>query len=588
MGTILTDFGNENAEIPREPEKADEAPALSGVRKGMKRYFGLAFILSLAANILLLVSPLYMIQVYDRVLSSGSYSTLLSLSIVAVFLLAVYAFAEAGRRRALAVYGRKTIDREFKRLASWLLTRERLKAKNPQEVPNLQDVTRVQTSLTAGTILPFFDLPFSPLFLLLMFLLHPLVGIVGLIGAVVLIIIAFTSEKLTSKKFQADQKNESEANNFMAEVGRSANALIAMGMRNRLLDRWSGLKNTALDSGLSTSSFAGLLSGLSKSMRQILQTIVLGVGAYLALGQEMSPGGIVAGSIVMGRMLAPIDQIVGGWKQLALAQQSWKKIRKFSKEIPEEQPEEDFRVSEITTGLVCQNVSVGPPGAMRPVLNPFNLTVNPGEVVMIVGPIGSGKSTILQTLSAAWPAMGGEITLGNRAMASWADEDRGRFVGYLPQKTELLPGTIAENIARFEPGMDEQVEATAKAFGFHELFMSLPEGYSTVVGDSGQQLSAGQKQSIGLVRASFGDVRLLLLDEPTANLDLGLANRFVAALKKLQANGVATVITTHDMRLLPFADKVFTTKDRSLVQTENPTNKSQPLRTVPSSGGAQS
>ena len=546
-------------------------PFEESVGNGLSKFLLLTFMFSVAVNILMLVSPLYMIQVYDRVMTSGSFNTLLSLSILAIFLLAIYAFAEAGRRRALALYGRFRMDEEFSRISGWILSRKTKTIHTGSSTPaTLQDVSRVQSAINSGTIIPIFDLPFSPLFLALMFMLHPLIGSVGLLGAASLVIIAIVSERMTSERYQADQAAELLAQNFLIEVGQSKSAVIAMGMRGPVLSRWNALKTGSQNSSLSTSSLAGLLSGLSRSFRQILQTLILGMGAYLALKQELSPGAIVAGSIIMGRALSPIDQIVGGWKQLALAAQSIKKLQSFKKQVPVTKEKESISVSSLNRGLNCRNLSIGPPGSDRPLLEPFDFRVDFGELVVIVGPSGSGKSCLLQSLSSAWPHLGGEITLGNRNIDSWVDEDRGRFVGYLPQSIELLPGSVASNISRFQSVEDIEVEEAAIRVGFHELFMAFPQGYSTEVGRQAHQFSAGQKQAIGLSRAVFGSSCLLLLDEPTANLDAGLARRFITSLDLARARGVAIIVTTHDARILPRADRIFSTQGGRFAEIQKP------------------
>lgn len=558
--------------------------------KSLSGYVFMAFVLSVATNLLLLVSPLYMIQVYDRVLTSGSVSTLLSLSVIAVFLLWIYAFAEAGRRRALAIYGRNRMEGHLERIGKWVLSRERFTPEGAKkDAPTFQDVSRIQSAINAGSTLPFFDLPFTPLFLGLLFLLHPLIGMIGLVGAVLLVLIALATEMMTSKRHNNDQKSETMAQSFITEVSKSSNAVISMGMRSRLLNRWLGLQDKASDSALSTSSVSGLLAGLSKSFRQILQSLVLGTGAYLTLQQEMSPGAIVAGSIIMGRGLAPIDQIVGGWKQLALINKSWGKLKKFSKETRKTGDEEEFEVKTINTGLVCRNVSIAPPGAERPVLENLSLTVDFGKVVAVVGASGAGKSTLLQCLSGVWPLMTGEITLGNRSISEWQDEDRGRFIGYLPQRIELIPGSVADNISRFQPDRYQEIEGIAALLGYQELFMSLPKAYTTIVGDTGQQVSAGQRQAIGLARACFGDTKLLLLDEPTANLDVNLARSFMGALQALKGQGKAVIITTHDSRILPAIDHLYSIQNGRFVELDNPA-KGQNLHAVstPLKGGASS
>ena len=392
----------------------------------------------------------------------------------------------------------------------------------------------------------------------------------------------------TSKRHNEDQKAEMAAQSFISEVGRSSNAVIAMGMRTRLLDRWQGLKEKASTSNLKTSSVASLLTGISKSARQILQAIVLGAGAFLTLQQEMSPGAIVAGSIIMGRGLAPIDQIVGSWKQLALVSKSWSKLRSFAKIAQlKDQKTEEFAVGSISAGLVCRNLAINPPNAEKPVVEDMNLAVGFGEVVAIVGASGSGKSTLLQTIAGIWPTAAGDISLGNRSVLEWEDEDRGRFIGYLPQRIELVPGTVADNISRFQPDRYDEIEGIAELLGYKDLFMSLPQAYTTMIGEHGQQLSAGQRQAIGLARACFGETRLLLLDEPTANLDVNLTRSFITSLEALKQRNMAVVLTTHDSRILPAIDRLFSIQNGQLVKLDNPA-KGQKLQTVTakSSGNA--
>ena len=578
-------------------ENADDTATASGqetpaemreiVKRNLFGFLVITFVLSVAANILLLVAPLYMLQVYDRVLTSGSVSTLISLSVIAVFLLAVYAFAEAGRRRALSVYGRYRMDAFFERLGQWQLSRKRFfNSDKTIDVPSFQDIARIQGATNAGIILPYFDVPFTPFFLGMLFLLHPIIGAIGLVGAILLVLIAVLSEKATSARHNQDQKAETTAQAFMSEVGKSSNAVIAMGMRSRLLQRWMAHKNKAADDVLSTNSVSSFLTGFSKSFRQILQAIVLGAGAYLALQQEMSPGGIVAGSIIMGRGLAPLDQIVGGWKQMALVNKSWSRLKAFLEQTETTNDEEEFQVQSISSGLHCQNIAIAPPGYDRPVLEDMNLSVGFGEVVGIVGASGAGKSTLLQCMAGIWPTQSGEITLGSRSVAKWQDEDRGRFIGYLPQRVELLPGTVADNISRFQPDRYNEIEDIAEMLGFQQLFMSLPEGYSTFLGETGQQVSAGQRQAIGLARACFGDTRLVLLDEPTANLDVTLSRQFVNALMTMKSRNMAVVLTTHDSRILPAIDRLFGIQQGrlGLIEKHNKNQNVHPVSTARQGG----
>lgn len=524
---------------------------------------------SLAVNLLLLVSPLYMLQIYDRILSSGSIDTLIWLSLIAVFLLAIYAAAEAGRRRLIALAG-KVIEQKF---AKRIFVRfERGDDPTPRLPTDIIGLTRLQALLQGGAMLAFFDLAFTPLFIGLLYLLDPLLGHIGLAGAVIVFAVACVSERSTRDKAQQAASSSATAQSFAEGMARQRSAMVAMGLTERLFEKWSETREQASDDGLSASKGEGTFSSVSRSLRQVLQVLILGVGAALALSQQISPGGIVAGSVIMSRALAPIDQIVGAWRTLVVARSAWGElIARFddgyddTAYTPMPKPKAE---------LSLDRLAVGTPGTDLALIRPFSYTAEASTMVALTGPNGSGKTTLLQTLAGAWPVLEGRIRLGGRDIHQWPSEDRGRHVGYVPQDVELVPGTIAENIARFEQDRHDEVFAAARSIDAHEMIVGLPQGYDTLIGPGGIHLSAGQRQLIGLARAFFGNPSLLLLDEPTANLDGDTRVRIIDAIQARAAAGTIIVASTHDHDLIEQMTIVLMIRNGSILSLPAPTYRS--------------
>lgn len=508
---------------------------------------------SLAVNLLMLVSPLYMLQVYDRILTSGSTDSLVWLSLIAIFLLGIYAAAEAGRRRVSSLIGDRLeatfADRMFVRFESGADTKVML----PKD---MQDVSRVQATFQNGALLAFADLPFTPLFIGLLFLLNPLLGAISLIGGLLVFTVAIIAELTTKSPGAAAAASTGMAQEHLTGAARQHAAIRAMGMTGAIEQIWRKQRDEALGHTLKTSKMDASYSSIARASRQVLQILILGAGGFLVLAQEMSPGGIVAGSVIMSRALAPIDQIVGGWRSFVQARTSWASL---VKRLGKDHVRREFTaLPRPEAYLELDRLAVGAPAADVPIVRPFAYEVRGGHMIALVGASGCGKSSILQTLAAVWPTKSGTVSLGGRSVHEWVNEDRGQYVGYLPQNVDLAPGTIAQNISRFTEADPTEFYAAAQEAGAHEIIMSLPDGYDTVIGPNGVGLSGGQRQLIGIARAIFRSPVMLLLDEPTANLDPETASRVIRVLKARAAIGCIVIASTHDPRLVENAETKLT------------------------------
>lgn len=520
------------------------------LRARLRPHVRMLALFGLASNILLLVSPLYMLQIYDRVMSSGSYDTLIWLTVIAVFLLGVYGAAEMGRRRVSALAG--SVVEEY--YAPKIFARFANDAEGrPMLARDLGNLSRVQNYLQTGSILPFADLPFAPLFLVVMFMIHPLLGLIGLVGAVVVFAVALAAELTSRQPSETSQGVLAQANQFATDLERQRSALVSMGLLSSAYTKWRGQKLVGQGLSLGASQLDGKFTAISRATRQTLQIIVLGGGAALALSQEISPGSIVASSIILARVLGPVDQIVGGWRNSIQTWRSWVQLAEnaLDAEAPDYTP-----LPRPEARLNLERLAVTLPGAEQPLLQPFSFEAGPGQVVILAGAIGSGKTSLLQTIAGAWPPASGSVSLGGRPIHDWAADDRGRYVGYVPQDVELLPASIAANIGRLGQADAEDVIAAARAAGAHDAVVGLPDGYDTVVGPGGAALSAGQRQLVGVARALFGQPSLLLFDEPTANLDSAAATALAKSIRAAADAGSVVIISSHDRRLIEGADTV--------------------------------
>lgn len=514
-------------------------------------YVSAVFAFSVAVNLLLLVSPIYMLQVYDRILTTGSFDALAWLSIMAVGLLSLYAAAEMGRRRVLALAGAALGKELSKRSFHTFLDDIR----SPRLSQDLVLCGRVQAVTQNGLLLAVFDAPFVPLFLVLLAMLHPILGIIGVVGASLILLVAVSSEIRSRVASDAAIQRENEARRYAEGLERQRSSLVAMGMGERARLKWAGLDDRARAAHTNAATNDGSYSGLSRSIRQVLQVAVLGVGAALALEQHVSAGAIVAGSILMGRALAPLDQLVGGWRSLVRARSAWTELKTRLGGV-QGPCSNAIDLPKPSAELVIRRLSVAVPQSGAELIRSFSLTLNGGEFVAIVGSNGSGKSTLLHTLAGATGPTSGEVRLGGRDLHRWSPLDRGQWVGFMPQTVGLLPATVAENVSRLNPTSVENIFDACGAVGAHEAIVRLCDGYDTRIGPGGVPVSAGQAQLIGLSRAVFGNPPVIFLDEPTANLDRMSAARSARALKALAEAGSLIIVATHDQRILEASTQV--------------------------------
>jgi len=499
---------------------------------------------SLFINLLMLVSPLYMLQLYDRVLSSGSRDTLLMLSAIALFLLLLLGALEVVRSRLLNRTGSSLSDDLQEPLFATLFKPEHTK----QHTQPLRDLDTVRQFVSSPALTAFFDAPWTPLFLLLIFWMHPLLGWIATAGSILIFLLALLAELISRKPLQQAAQHSGRAYAFAESSLRNREVLQAMGMQQGIRDHWLRYFAPMVQFQADAGERVGTLLGVTKSLRFIPQGVILGMGAWLVLDEEVTPGVMIAASIVMGRALAPVEQAIGGWRGFLSARSAWKRIHNL---LPEDlevvtavelpRPEGELQV---------KGVIAAPAGGSDPLLQGVEFLLKPGEGVAIIGASGSGKTTLARLLMGVWGPLRGEIRLDGVNISTWNAEQMGRYLGYLPQDVELFEGTVSQNIARFgELDSDAVLQAAVRA-GCHELILRLPQGYETPIGEGGATLSGGQRQRVGLARALYGNPSLVLLDEPDSNLDKEGTDALIGVLEQLKQDRVTTLLITHNPVLI--------------------------------------
>ena len=511
-----------------------------------------AGLFSLAINLLLLAPPLYMLQVFDRVLASRSGETLLVLSAVTVGALVLMALLDALRSRLLGAAA-VALDRRLGPLLLDGLVARAARLGGAAYLGGLRDVATLRAFFNGQGLLALFDAPWLPLFLALVFLFHPVLGALALAGSVVMLMLAVINERVTRRPLEGAQAAARQAARFIDGSLRNAEVVSALGMVPAVTRRWARLNDGALLAQLRAGNAGGTLGGATKLVRQLVQTAMLAAGAWLVIKQDVTPGVMVAATIILGRALAPIETLVAGWRSLVEARSAWKSL----KELMGQQASQTTTELPVPTGAIeAERVTFAFPGAERPALRGVSFGVQAGESLGIVGPSASGKSTLLRVVLGVWKPASGAMRLDGADAAAWPRERLGAHVGYLPQDVELFAGTVAENVARLgEPDPGAVVRAAQRAH-VHDMILRLPKGYDTEVGEGGQALSAGQRQLVALARALYGDPRLVVLDEPNASLDHQGDAALLATLDELKKNQVTVLIVAHRPSLLRGVDKL--------------------------------
>ena len=513
-----------------------------------------AGIFSLFINMLALVSPLYMLQVYDRVLSSRNLMTLLFLTIIAVFLYLVYGSLEGLRSRVLVRGGARfeNVLRTplFETTFAAMLGRK----SGTVEAQPFRDADMVREFVTGSAMLAFFDLPWVPLFIAASFLLHPIFGWLAVGSGILTLIFTIINEYSTTKLLHRATQASISAHADVSATLRNSEVMRAMGMTPGLKDRWAERRDEQIVwQAVASDRGSALMAGL-KSFRQIVQVLILGVGGYLVLEGELSAGGIVAASIIVGRALAPIELAVSQWKVFQGARGAWGRLQDLFRQIPQNQlrmplpaPKGDIRVEQIVAAA---------PGERTPILRGVSFQIEKGDALAVIGPSAAGKSSLIRVLLGVWPAHAGTVRFDGFEVNHWNPNDLGPHIGYLPQDVELFAGTVAQNIARFREAEHGDVISAAELAGVHEMVQHMPNGYDTQIGEGGHALSGGQRQRVGLARALFGKPAIVVLDEPNANLDSTGESALVAAIRYLKQAGSTVIFVTHKTNMLTLADKV--------------------------------
>jgi PrtD family type I secretion system ABC transporter len=529
-------------------------PALSDAFRQIRPALLAAAGLSVFINLLVFVSPLYTMQIYDRVLTSRNATTLVLLSLIALALFISYAALEHFRSRVLVQTGIH-FDQILAGEAFETALAQSLRTSSSRHVQLLRDVDTLRDVLSGGVITSLMDVPWTPIFLGICFLLHPLIGLVALIGALAILAVAFLNERITKAPLIAASFKSLHALDRLTSSLRNAEAIRGLGMGSAVRAAWSDTHGQALVEGAKAGERGGTLLAISKFLRMAIQVAIMGVGAYLAINQEISGGVLFAASLIMGRALAPVEAAVSQWRALVSARTSFSRLdAALQTRATERRP---MRLPPLTGEISVEALTVIVPGSQLPAIAEVSFRLAPGEVVAVVGQSGSGKSSLARAMVGAWPAAQGCVRIDGNDIRHFDSNFLGQSLGYLPQDVELFAGTVRDNIARFRDGAsDEQVVEAAKLASAHAMIQRLPQGYDTVIGENGAGLSGGQRQRIGLARALFGRPVFVVLDEPNANLD-GDGDRALAdAIQMLRKQQVTIVIINHRPNLLSLVDKI--------------------------------
>ncbi|AOM00514.1 MULTISPECIES: type I secretion system permease/ATPase [Cobetia] len=536
---------------------------------------------SLFINLLMLVPPLYMLQVYDRVITTRSQETLLMLTLVVVFLFMVMGALELIRSRILVRVGNRLDVLISPRLYTAMFKHSLMTPGKPSAQP-LNDLTTLRQFLSGNGLFAFFDAPWVPIYIGVLALFHPWFGLFALGAGLVLTVIALINEK-TTRKLLSDANGQHVLSQDLANSNlRNAEVLHAMGMLPGIQNRWEARHREYLVLQSKASDRAGLLTNTSKVLRLMFQSLILGLGAYLVLTGDLTPGMMIAGSILMGRALAPIDQIITGWKGFSGARTSRARLEELLEAVPAEAPSMPLPAPK--GRLTLEAVNAAPPGERLPTLKDITLTLARGEHIAVVGPSAAGKSTLARVILGLWPVQLGCVRLDGVDVSQWKRTALGPHLGYLPQDIELFDGSIAENIARFQEVDASLVVQAAQSAGVHDMILRLPQGYDTWLSHGGAALSAGQRQRIGLARALYGKPVLVVLDEPDANLDESGEQALAKCLMQLRQAGTTAIIITHRQRLLQQVDRILVLKDGQVASLSPPTRGRPVARAVAGKG----
>ena len=532
--------------MPQDTEMRRALKACAGV-------FLIVLVFSLGINLLALISPIYMMQLYDRVLASRSLDTLVMLSLIVVVGLGALSLVDGIRAQILARLG-TWLDERMGPLVLGGALAAALDIDGVRAGQGLRDLATIRGFLTGPAVTPLLDAPWAPVFLLALFVLHPVLGLFGLGGGILLFGLAILNELVTRRPLQQASHAATRSQARSDAALRNAEVIRAMGMLDGVVRLWRREAGSASAAQIEAANRGGTILAVSKFIRLGLQTMIMGVGVWLVIADNASPGVVFASSFLLGRALAPVENAIGTWRSLAAARIAYRRVGEILRRAPPAAP--GMALPRPEGALQVERVSVLPPGAEAPTLRGVSFALAPGEVLGIIGPSAAGKSTLARLIAGTWRPTAGNVRLDGADIGVWLDAGCARYLGYLPQDIELFAGTVRDNIARLGDGEPDAVIEAARLAGLHELIMRLPHGYDSEIGEGGLRLSGGLRQRVGLARALFGDPRLVVLDEPNASLDHEGEEALVEAIGQLKAKGTTVVVIAHRPSILGQADKL--------------------------------
>ncbi|MBU6462105.1 MAG: type I secretion system permease/ATPase [Bradyrhizobium sp.] len=501
-------------------------------------------IMSCAINVLYLTGSIFMLEVYDRVLPSRSVPTLIGLAILAGGMYLSQGILDLIRGRILGRIGTALDESLNRRVFDTMVRLPLVMGARNEGLQPLRDLDAVRSFLSGMGPGAFFDLPWLPFYLAICFAFHFVIGLTALVGAIILVGLTLVTEYLSRAPAREATGLAARRNDLAATSRRNAEVLVAMGMSGRLTNRWSEANEKYLTGNQYASDIAGGLGAISKVLRMTLQSAVLGVGAYLVIYQQATAGIIIAGSILSARALAPVDLAIAHWRSFVAARQSWYRLNRLLEQLPPRTAQ--TLLQEPSSRLSVETVSIVPPGEQKVIVQDVNFVLEAGRGLGIIGPSGSGKSSLVRALVGVWQPFRGKVRLDGAALDQWSPDVLGRHIGYLPQDVELFAGTVAQNICRFDPdAVSDGIIAAAKEAGVHQLIIKMRDGYDTQVGEQGHALSAGQAQRVALARALYGNPFLIVLDEPNSNLDTEGDEALTRAIRAARERGAIVVVVAH-------------------------------------------
>lgn len=526
------------------PDTSRGSAELRAARAENRKLFWAVFLFSALVNILMLTGPIYMLQVYDRVLGSHSEPTLVALTALICFLFLAMGLLDHARSRIAARIGARFMDKLDRRVFSASIRMSAVAPHEQSAQAAQRDLESIQRLLVSPVLMALFDMPWTPVFLVAIFMFHPLLGWLAIIGGGILIAVTLWNQA-TTRLPTADANSATAQSERLSEQIKSESELIqSLGMRSAAFARWSKAREGQTAAVMKASDLSGAFGAATKTFRLFLQSAMLGLGAWLVLQGQLTPGAMIAGSILLGRALAPIEMAVGQWAVVQRAQEGWGRLAGLLSRVPVEP--EMTPLPRPRAILEAQNVSVVPPGEQAAVLKGVSFRLDQGQALGVIGPSGAGKSTLARAVCGVWRPGAGKIRLDGAALDQFDPDTLGGYIGYLPQRISLFDGTIGENIARLSPNPNpEAIVKAAQKAAAHEMILQFPQGYDTRVSAIGGRLSGGQLQRIGLARAMYGDPVILVLDEPNSNLDNEGSMALNTAIRTMKSEGKAVIIMAH-------------------------------------------